>query len=274
MRTRPVSDATSEGKRMTTTSGQTLATTMPRPVIEGAPRHVAIIMDGNGRWAKQRGLPRTFGHRSGVNALKRTVEAAPELGIEVLTVFGFSTENWTRPATEVAELMGLLRAYVESDLARLEREGVRVRVLGRRSGLSVDIQEIIARAERRTAENDRFQLQVAFNYGGRADIVDAARQVATAVAQGRIRPEDVSEEMLGGLLSTGGGPAPDLVVRTSGEHRVSNFLLWEAAYAEFVFQDVLWPDYGADHLQAAIDVYRRRDRRFGALAAGDVLAAG
>jgi undecaprenyl diphosphate synthase len=237
------------------------------------PRHVAIVMDGNGRWAKARGLPRTFGHRSGVNALKRTVEAAPDLGIEWLTVFGFSTENWRRPANEVAELMGLLKAYVETDLSRLEKEGVRVRVLGRRSGLSTDIQDIIERAERRTALNDRFQLQVAFNYGGRTDIVDAARRIAIAAVEGRIRPEDVDESMLGGLLSTAGAPEPDLVVRTSGEHRVSNFLLWEAAYAEFVFQDVMWPDYSPEHLRAAVETYRRRERRFGGVAAGDVLAA-
>ena len=238
------------------------------------PRHVAIIMDGNGRWAKGRGLPRAFGHRSGVNALKRTVECAPDLGIEILTVFGFSTENWGRPASEVAELMGLLRAYVESDLARLEREGVRVRVLGRRTGLSVDIQEIIARAERRTAHNNRFELQVAFNYGGRADLVDAARAIAKAAAEGRLRPEDVDEALIGRHLSTGHAPAPDLIVRTSGEHRVSNFLLWEAAYAEFVFQDVLWPDYGPEHLKAAIESYCRRERRYGGVSAGDVLAAG
>jgi undecaprenyl diphosphate synthase len=238
------------------------------------PRHVAIIMDGNGRWAKARGLPRAFGHRSGVNALKRTVEAAPELGVEILTVFGFSTENWTRPATEVAELMGLLRAYVETDLARLEREGVRVRVLGRRTGLSVDIQEIIARAERRTAHNERFLLQVAFNYGGRADIVDATRAIAADVAAGRLLPETVDEHTVAAYLSTGGAPSPDLVVRTSGEHRVSNFLLWEAAYAEFVFQDVLWPDYGPEHLGAAVEAFCRRERRYGGVNARDVLAAG
>jgi undecaprenyl diphosphate synthase len=235
---------------------------------------VAIIMDGNGRWAKARGLPRTFGHRSGVNALKRTVEAAPDLGVEVLTVFGFSTENWTRPPTEIAELMGLLKAYVESDLARLEREGVRVRILGRRSGLADDIAEIIERAERRTAKNDKFLLQVAFNYGGRADIVDAAKAIAAEVAAGRLLPEMVDEHTVSAYLSTGGAPPPDLVVRTSGEHRVSNFLLWEAAYAEFVFQDVLWPDYGPEHLAAAVEAYRRRERRFGGVTARDVLAAG
>ena len=245
----------------------------PASVPDG-PRHVAIIMDGNGRWAKARGLPRTFGHRSGVNALKRTVEAAPDLGVEVLTVFGFSTENWTRPPSEVAELMGLLKAYVESDLARLEREGVRVRVLGRRTGLAPDIAAIIERAERRTAANDRFLLQVAFNYGGRADIVDAARAIAADAASGRLAPEAVDESTVAAYLSTGGAPEPDLVVRTSGEHRVSNFLLWEAAYAEFVFQDVLWPDYGPEHLAAAIDAYRRRERRFGGVTARDVLAAG
>ena len=238
-----------------------------------APRHVAIIMDGNGRWAKARGLPRSFGHRAGVEALKRTVEAAPKLGIERLTVFGFSTENWGRPLSEVSELMGLMKAYVQSDLARLEREGVCVRVLGRRNGLSTDIQEIIARAERRTAENDRFQLQVAFNYGGRADLVDAARRIALAAAEGTIRPEDVDEGMLSGFLSTAGAPPPDLIVRTSGEHRISNFLLWEAAYAEFVFQDVLWPDYGSEPLAAALDAYRRRERRFGGVPLKDALAS-
>lgn len=235
-------------------------------------------MDGNGRWAQARGLPRHFGHRSGVNALKRTVQAAPDLGIEWLTVYGFSTENWRRPAYEVAELMGLLKTYVASDLERLVKEGVRVRVLGRRTGLSVEVQEMIERAERRTAGNDRFQLQVAFNYGGRADLVDAARRIALDVASGALRPEEVDEACLEGRLSSAGAPAPDLVVRTSGEHRVSNFLLWEAAYAEYVFQDVLWPDYGPEHLKAAVDTYLRRERRFGATApgggSGDVLAAG
>jgi undecaprenyl diphosphate synthase len=236
--------------------------------------HVAIIMDGNGRWAKQRGLPRTLGHRAGVEALKRTVQAAPSLGVDRLTVFGFSTENWRRPAGEVSELMGLLKAYVATDLARLEREGVRIRILGSRQGLSPDVLEIIGRAEARTAHNRAFKLQVAFNYGGRADIVEAARSFAGMVARGEARPEDLAETGFGALLSTAEGPSPDLIVRTSGERRLSNFLLWEAAYAEFVFQDVFWPDYGAEHLKAAVDEFKTRDRRYGGADVDDVLATG
>jgi undecaprenyl diphosphate synthase len=236
--------------------------------------HVAIIMDGNGRWAKRRGMPRVLGHRAGVNALKRTVEAAPDLGVGVLTVFGFSTENWSRPAHEVSELMGLLKAYVESDLERLAREGVRVRIIGRRTGLAADIQEIIERAERRTASNTKFILQVAFNYGGRADIADAARAFAEAVERGEAKASDLDEAAFEGLLSTSAAPAPDLIVRTSGEQRISNFLLWECAYAELVFQDVLWPDYGPEALSAAIAEYRGRDRRYGGIAADDVAVAG
>jgi undecaprenyl diphosphate synthase len=238
------------------------------------PLHVAIIMDGNGRWAKRRGMPRALGHRAGVNALKRTVEGAPDLGVGVLTVFGFSTENWRRPAQEVSELMGLLKAYVESDLERLAREGVRVRIIGRRTGLAPDIQDIIERAERRTADNNKFILQVAFNYGGRADIADAARAFAEAVERGEAKAADLDEAAFEGLLSTSTAPAPDLIVRTSGERRISNFLLWECAYAELVFQDVLWPDYGPEALAAAIADYRGRDRRYGGIAADDVAVAG
>ncbi len=226
--------------------------------------HVAIIMDGNGRWARARGLPRTAGHKFGVDALKRTVEGAVEAGVGKLTVFGFSTENWRRPGGEVSELMKLMRAYVESDLERLARDGVRVRIIGRREGLSPDILEIIQRAEQRTASNDAFTLQVAFNYGGQADITDAMRALAQAVKAGRLDPDAISEDNIGAALSTH-GDAPDLIVRTSGEQRLSNFLLWEAAYAEFVFQDVLWPDYGPQHLKAAVDEFRRRDRRYGAV---------
>lgn len=238
------------------------------------PLHVAIIMDGNGRWAKQRGLPRTFGHREGVKALKRTVEAASGLGVGALTVFGFSTENWRRPMAEVSELMGLLKAYVESDLERLVREGVKVRIIGRRTGLKPDVLAVIDRAEARTAHNDRFLLQVAFNYGGQADITDAARRFAEAVEQGKVRAADLDEATFEQYLSTAHTPAPDLIIRTSGERRLSNFLLWEGAYAELVFQDVYWPDYGAEHLKAAIDEYRARERRYGGAASDDVLAAG
>ena len=240
----------------------------------GPPRHVAIIMDGNGRWAKARGMPRTLGHRAGVAALKRTVQGAGELGLEWLTVFGFSTENWRRPASEVGELMRLLKAYVESDLARLEREGVRVHVIGSRQGLTPDIVDVIERAEGRTAHNDRFHLQVAFNYGGRSDIVEAARCFAREVARGAADPAQLDEATFGALLSTAVGPEPDLIVRTSGEQRLSNFLLWEAGYAEFVFQDVLWPDYGPEHLAAAITEFMKRERRYGAASLDDVLAAG
>ena len=247
----------------------------PQRACPGAGRlHVAIIMDGNGRWAKARGLPRSFGHRAGVQALKRTVEAAPEFGIDRLTVFGFSTENWRRPAQEVSDLMSLLKTYVNSDLDRLAREGVNVRVLGRRTGLPSDIQEVIDRAEGRTAKNDRFRLQVAFNYGGRADILDAARAFAEEVSAGRANPQDLTEESFEARLCTAGAPPPDLIVRTSGERRLSNFLLWEAAYAEFVFQDVFWPDYGPDELRAAVDEYQSRRRRYGGADVDDVLATG
>jgi undecaprenyl diphosphate synthase len=226
------------------------------------PRHVAIIMDGNGRWAKRRGLPRALGHREGVQALKRTIEAAPKLGVQCLTVFGFSTENWSRPEDEVSDLMGLVRTYVASDLTRLERAGVRLRVLGRREGLPADIADIIVRAESQTAHNDRFLLQVAFNYGGRADLVDAARRHAERLLAGET-VEPLSERTLEAGLATAGSPPLDLIVRTSGEQRLSNFLLWESAYAELVFQDILWPDYGPEALADAVEAYRRRERRFG-----------
>ncbi|UAL12919.1 polyprenyl diphosphate synthase [Caulobacter segnis] len=236
--------------------------------------HVAIIMDGNGRWAKQRGMPRVLGHRAGVNALKRTVEGAQSQNVGVLTVFGFSTENWRRPAHEVSELMSLLKAYVESDLERLAKAGVRVRIIGRRTGLSADIAEVIERAEKRTENNTEFTLQVAFNYGGQADITDAARAFAEKVERGEAKASDLTEATFERFLSTASSPAPDLIVRTSGERRISNFLLWECAYAELVFQDVLWPDYGPEALAAAIADYRRRDRRYGGIAADDVAVAG
>ena len=242
------------------------------PTPEAGPRHVALIMDGNGRWAQARGLPRAMGHREGVQALKRTVQAAPDFGIECLTVFGFSTENWRRPAEEVSDLMGLVRSYVASDLNRLEREGVRVRVLGRRTGLPADIAAIVERAERTTAHNSRFLLQVAFNYGGRADIVDAAQAYVDQLLAGQAN-SPLDEATLGLGLSTACGPPVDLIVRTSGEQRLSNFLLWEAAYAELVYQNVLWPDYGAETLADAVRQYQQRDRRFGSIAVEPALAA-
>jgi undecaprenyl diphosphate synthase len=246
-----------------------------RPSDGGAPPlHVAIVMDGNGRWAKRRGLPRTLGHRAGVEAMRRTVSAAPKLGVGWLTIFGFSTENWARPAAEVAELMALPIRYFETDIARLQREGVRVRVIGRRAGLSAELVRLIEDAEARTAGNDRFNLTIAFNYGGQADIAAAARRFAEEVAAGRADPAELDETRFAGLLATAGAPPPDVIVRPSGEQRLSNFLLWEAAYAEFVFQDVLWPDYGEEHLRAALVEFAARDRRYGAIVADDVLAAG
>lgn len=226
------------------------------------PRHLAVIMDGNGRWAERRGLPRVVGHREGVQALRRTIKAAPDFGVRCLTVFGFSTENWSRPADEVSDLMGLVRSFVGSDLKRLEASGVRVRVLGRRKGLPGDIAAIVDRAEAQTAHNDRFLLQVAFNYGGRADLVDAAQRLLDRARAGLFEG-DVTEDDLGAGLSTAGAPPVDLIVRTSGEQRLSNFLLWEAAYAELVFQDILWPDYGAEALGEAIALYGNRERRYG-----------
>lgn len=236
--------------------------------------HVALIMDGNGRWAERRGLPRTLGHRAGVEALKRTVGCAEALGVRWLTVFGFSTENWSRPVAEVSELMALPKRYFESDLGRLEREGVRVRVIGRREGLSRELVRLIDDAQARTAHNDRFHLNIAFNYGAQADITDAARKFAEEVAAGRREPPELDEKTFGRLLATTDSPPPDIIVRPSGEQRLSNFLLWEAAYAELVFQDVLWPDYGEAHLKAAIAAFAGRDRRYGAIVADDVLAAG
>ena len=236
--------------------------------------HVAIVMDGNGRWAKRRGLPRTFGHQQGVEAIRRTVRAAPKLGVSCLTLYAFSTENWRRPPGEVSEVMRLMKRYVTSDLNQLSSEGVRIRILGRREGLAPDIAEIVERAETKTAHNEAFQLQVAFNYGARADIVDAARALMAAAARGELAPEALDEAAFQARLSTAQGPPLDLLIRTSGEQRLSNFLLWESAYAEFVFQDVLWPDFGGDHLQAAIADFQKRERRYGGAVAGDVIAAG
>jgi undecaprenyl diphosphate synthase len=247
---------------------------LPQSDAAVAGLHVAIIMDGNGRWAKARGLPRALGHRAGVAALKRTVEAAQAQGVGRLTVFGFSTENWSRPAQEVLDLMSLPRIYFESDLARLRREGVRVRVIGRRQGLSNDLLAMIDEAETSTAGNNRFHLQVAFNYGGRADIADAARRLAEAAREGRLDPSTIDEATFGARLSTAEHAAPDLIIRTSGEQRLSNFLLWETAYAELVFQDVLWPDYGAAELKAALEEFRGRERRYGGADVSDVLATG
>lgn len=231
--------------------------------LRAGPAHVAIIMDGNGRWARSRGLPRTMGHRQGVEALRRTVEACRDLALEELTVFSFSTENWRRPPQEVETLFDLLRMFVKSDLDRLHRQGVRIRIPGEREGLAPDILRLIDDTVSTTAANTGLILNIAFNYGGRAEIAAAARSLAEAVREGRLAPEAIDETVFGQALWTAGSRDPDLILRTSGEQRVSNFLLWSGAYSEFMFLDVLWPDFEKRHLIAAIEAYRRRERRFG-----------
>jgi len=229
--------------------------------------HVAIIMDGNGRWASQRGLPRFEGHRRGLDALRRTITAAEEIGLKYLTVYSFSSENWRRPLPEIAELMGLLRRFIRNDLADLHARNVRIRVIGIDDGLSPDIIKLLDDAEKLTANNTGLTFVVAFNYGSRREIADAVRSLAADVAAGRLQAGDITEEMIGSRLYTVGIPDPDLVVRTSGEQRLSNFLLWQLSYSELVFSPVLWPDFGREALLEAIDMFRRRDRRFGGLSA-------
>ena len=229
------------------------------------PRHVAIIMDGNGRWARARGKPRTFGHRAGVEAVRRTVEAAADIGIEFLTLYGFSTENWKRPEGEVSDLMGLLRMFIKRELSALVKNGVCVRVIGDRSRFADDIQELLLDAEKRTVSNTRLKLTIALSYGSRAEIADAMRSIAGRIEQGEIAASDVTEDLIEQSLATAGMPDPDLLIRTSGEQRISNFLLWQCAYTEFVFDDVLWPDFDRKHLERAIENFAGRERRFGAV---------
>lgn len=232
------------------------------------PVHVAIIMDGNGRWAKARGLPRTAGHKKGVEAVRRTVEAARELGIGYLTIFSFSSENWRRPEEEVSDLMGLLRFYLRSEIAELHKAGVRLRVMGDRTRLADDIVRLIDQAEGMTADNKALTLVVALSYGSRQEIAMAARRLAEEVQAGRLDPAAIDEEAVAARLYTADIPDPDLVVRTSGEQRLSNFLLWQSAYSELVFVDTLWPDFTKRDLEAAIEEFHRRERRFGATTAG------
>jgi undecaprenyl diphosphate synthase len=231
------------------------------------PRHVAIIMDGNGRWAKARGLPRAMGHKEGVEALRRTVEASRELGITHLSVYAFSTENWSRPQAEIDALFDLLRLFVKRDLARLHRDGVRIRIVGSRDGLSADILDLIDEAIELTQDNTRLNLNIAFNYGGRGEIVAAVREIARRVEDGKLKADQIDEALISRLMWTAESPDPDLVIRTSGELRLSNFLLWSGAYAELMFMDLWWPDFNRDSLEKAIDAFRRRDRRFGGLSA-------
>ena len=228
------------------------------------PRHVAIIMDGNGRWAASRHLPRIAGHREGGRAVRRTIQAAIESGVSWLTIYAFSSENWRRSAGEVLDLTGLLRQYLKGEIDDLRANGVRLRVIGDRTRFDVDIQRNLAKAERDTTDNSRLNLTVALSYGARAEIAGAARALAEAVRDDGLDPARIDEDLVAAALSTGGMPDPDLIIRTSGEQRLSNFLLWQAAYAELVFLDVLWPDFGPEHFSAALAEYAKRERRFGA----------
>jgi undecaprenyl diphosphate synthase len=224
-------------------------------------------MDGNGRWAISRKLKRTEGHKEGAAAARRAVEAARDLNMKYLTLYSFSTENWRRPANEIRDLMGLLRQFIGDDLPTLKKQGVKITVLGDKANLSPDISLLVKRAEKETAENTKFFLQIAFNYGGRDEIIRAARKLAADSVSGKIRPSDIDEELICSSLDTRGIPDPDLVIRTSGEKRISNFLLWQAAYAEYVFLDTLWPDFSIEDLKRALAEFQSRERRYGGIGA-------
>lgn len=235
---------------------------MPSPLT--IPKHIAIIMDGNGRWAQMRGLPRTVGHQRGSDAVRKVVKAAQEQGVKYLTLFGFSCENWARPETEVTELLRLLRHYLRSETPDMHKNGIKLRVIGNRHAFDAEIVELINNAERLTADNQKITLIIALNYSGRQDILHAAQVLSDHVAREK-RPfsQEEIDALFPQLLMTAGIPDPDLMIRTSGEQRISNFLLWPCAYTEFVFTDILWPDFGAEQLQAAITEFSARDRRFG-----------
>lgn len=232
-----------------------------------APRHVAIIMDGNGRWAARRGLPRSAGHKAGVDALRRAVKAAADFGIEFLTIYSFSSENWSRPAAEVSFLLDLLRRFIRQDVAELHRSGVKITVVGSRADLEPGIVCLLDDAERLTRENSKLNLIVAFNYGSRQEIARALSAVARKVELGEISAADISPELISRNLDTAGIPDPDLLIRTGGEQRISNFLLWQCAYTEFVFVDEFWPDFTHEIFARALDEFRLRDRRFGGIEA-------
>ncbi|WP_183756940.1 isoprenyl transferase [Rhizobium sp. BK181] len=238
------------------------------------PEHVAIIMDGNGRWAKQRGLPRTMGHRKGVDAVRETVRAAGDVGIKYLTLFAFSSENWRRPETEVSDLLGLLKAFIRRDLAELHRQNVRVKVIGDRYSLKSDILNLLVDAEETTKSNTALTLIIAFNYGSRDEIARAMASLAHDVEAGRLRAQDISPALINARLDTAGIPDPDLIIRTSGEERLSNFLLWQAAYSEFVFVPEYWPDFSRDIFYSALETFASRDRRFGGLVSQTAAAVG
>jgi len=229
------------------------------------PQHVAIIMDGNGRWAKKRHLPRQAGHVAGVAAVREVVRAATDVGLKNLTLYAFSSENWKRPATEVGMLMGLFRLYFRNDLEELVSRGVRVRIIGNRSRVADDIRQMIEDMEKRTVANTGLNLTFAFDYGGQEEIAAAARELARAACEGRLDPETITPELFATRLFTSALPEPDLVIRTSGERRLSNFLLWQSAYAELLFVETLWPDFTPEKFVEALDQFARRERRFGSL---------
>jgi len=238
----------------------------PRPAAgapQAPPAHVAIIMDGNRRWAEARGVPVALGHRAGAEAARRAVQAAAEAGIGWLTLFAFSSENWRRPIEEVSALSGLLRLYLRNEVSGLVRDGVKLTVIGDHSRFGADLSAMVADAEKATAGGTRLNLVMALSYGARDEILAGAKAVARAAKAGTLDPESLTERQFGGFLQTAGMPDPDLIIRTSGEQRLSNFLLWQAAYAEFVFLDVLWPDFTAQDLQGAVAEFHRRERRYG-----------
>jgi undecaprenyl diphosphate synthase len=227
-------------------------------------------MDGNGRWAKARHRPRVFGHQEGVKTVRKIVEYASEIGVKCLTLYSFSTENWTRPKAEISALFDLLRRYVHDDLETLNNRDVCIRIIGSRSGLSDNMLALLDKVEDTTKDNSSFFLNIAFNYGGRDELSRMTREIAEAVKTGEVNPGDINEDLIETYLDTSGLPSPDLVIRTSGEYRISNFLLWQAAYAEFVFTDVLWPDFSENDLDAAIASFQSRERRFGNLNTAEV----
>jgi undecaprenyl diphosphate synthase len=232
---------------------------------EALPRHVAIIMDGNGRWARKRHLPRQAGHVAGVNAVREIVRCASEIGLEALTLYAFSSENWKRPAMEIGALMGLFRLYFRKDMNEVIERGAKVRIIGNRTRVEPDIRSMIEDSERRTAHNTGLNLTFAFDYGGQEEIAAAARELARAAKEGRLDPETITPELVSSRLFTNGLPEPDLVIRTSGERRLSNFLLWQSAYAELMFVETLWPDFGRTEFIDALKQFAGRERRFGAL---------
>jgi undecaprenyl diphosphate synthase len=229
------------------------------------PRHVAIIMDGNGRWARKRHLPREAGHVAGVAAVRETVRAAIDMKLENLTLFAFSSENWKRPQTEVGALMGLFRRFFHNDMDEMVQKGCRIRIIGSRGRVAGDIHTMIEDAERRSVNNKGMNLTFAFDYGSQEEIASAARELARAARDGRLDPETITPELFASRLFTSALPEPDLIIRTSGERRLSNFLLWQSAYAEMLFLETLWPDFGRDALTAALETFSQRERRFGAL---------